>query len=131
MRNIPEEKLRYEGTNVPPPGADQLEGIHFEVSSEPVEKLSEKVGPLACNVPWATKTVANTKTIIFVIEFSLVYKEWGLADQSLCGQRDSGAQDNFSFAFTECKDLSRRVQRNAQRVSVDERMPGTDRSHFL
>ena len=45
MRSIPVEKSRYEGTNVPPPGAPQLEGIHLEVSSDPLEKLSKNVAP--------------------------------------------------------------------------------------
>src|SRR5271169_3227269 len=81
MRSIPVEKSRYEGTNVPPPGAPQLDGIHLEVSSDPFEKLSKNVAPagaagaLACNVPLTSKRVAKTKTIALIIEkISLSYR---------------------------------------------------------
>src|ERR1700730_9415059 len=91
IRSIPEERSRYEGTNLPPPGAPQLEAIHLEVSSFPFEKSSKNVapvgattrlsGPLALSpASWggakamlpppqpARKRVAKTKTLIFFIE---------------------------------------------------------------
>jgi len=73
---------------LPPPGADQLEAIHLEVSSDPLEKLSKNVapagaaGPLARNVLLARKRVASTKMVTFM-KISLSYRGWGLASQSL------------------------------------------------
>src|SRR5271168_524500 len=103
MRSIPVEKSRYEGTNVPPPGAPQLEGIHLEVSSDPLEKLSKNVAPagaagaLACNVPLTRKRVAKTKTTILIIKNPSFVRRWGLANQSLVGQRDCGARETVKF----------------------------------
>ncbi len=78
MRSMPVEKSRYEGTNVPPPGAPQLEGIHLEVSSDPLEKSSKNVapagavGPLACNVVLTRKRIAKTETTVLIVKTSLV-----------------------------------------------------------
>src|ERR1043166_4993020 len=77
IRSIPEEKSRYEGTNLPPPGAPQLEAIHLVAAGFPFEKASKNVAPAGATAAFrgvakgrlppskpARKRVAKTETLI-------------------------------------------------------------------